>query len=119
MCVSWTDEQWLNRSQPADPRSRYTLVDTRYNQAGQIARTYSYASGNSWYAVFPGYGNHPECRTQADALSLMAAQGYNLLEKPITIAEIITEVESTPVPAEAFGADLDRSGFADLVENFA
>lgn len=109
MCTYWTDKQWEENSQPANPDSRYTLEDTRYNRSGQVARTYSYASRRVWYAVFPGYGNHPECRTREDALDLMAAQGY--LEKPVTIAELIGP-DPVPEPVEL-------SGFRDPVENFS
>lgn len=107
MCTSWTAEQWLEEATSLN--NHYTLVDTRYNQAGEVARTYSYASGRGWYAVFPGYGNHPECGTQASALDRMSARGYSLLEKPVTIAELIgpePEPETT-------------SGLRDLVEDFA
>lgn len=95
MCIPWTDENWLQRSQPADPSSIYTLIDTRYNAQGETARTYREIDG--WfYAVLPGTDNRgafdPDIATlygttvQEAANSYLARNGYTLTEKPTVAA---------------------------------
>lgn len=86
-CVPWTDEQWLQRSQPADPKSVYRLISTRYNDQGQPARTY--LENDGWaYGVLPGTGNREmfdpgtatEYGTNAEAAALahIERNGYTL-----------------------------------------
>jgi hypothetical protein len=89
-CIPWTDEEWLANSQPATPRSEYTLKDTRYNQAGVAARTYLEDDG-WWYAILPGVGNRDMfpplgvcggTDPRAAALTYLANAGYTLTDVP-------------------------------------
>lgn len=122
MCTSWTDQQWKDKSQPAQADSEYTLVDTRYNQAGEAVHTYISNIG-TWYGVLPGYGNHPMFSARrddprGDALAFLTKHGYALEEKPTTIADLIGYGPGVPEPASP--PDLaEPLALGDLVQNFS
>jgi hypothetical protein len=116
MCEVWTAEQWQANSQPAKSDSRFTLVDTCYNQSGVEVHTYR-SLGGTWWGVLPGHGNDAAFTEQADALDFLAHYGYNLAEKPQTIAEVIAEFGAPDLEELAF--HVAPSTFGDLVQDFA
>lgn len=98
MCTHWNGAQWLANSQPANPTSIYTLVDTRYNLEGQPARTYSEEDGWFWgvlpdeYESFTPADAHKYGTTpQAAAIAYLSSYGYTLSDPPALITRDTVE----------------------------
>lgn len=91
MCTTWTSEEWLENSKPAKKDSVFTLIDTRYNQNGDVSRVYAASNGDHW-GVLPGEGNylafydgeaqHYGTTPNAAAILYLERNGYTLAESP-------------------------------------